>query len=147
MPTYEEHQIITIRQNKNRGLGARLKKFDIGDILLILVLLSFTIGYYPFVEDVILQDYSYNDCIYLPVEEALDIARDLRTVKVVEMEEDVDVENVYIKFNFTSDEYELRGLPCRAVTGFERAIQYIFSIFVYITLCVIMCFVRANLYP
>ena len=112
-----------------------LRKLKRDDMIFILVMLLFTVGYCPFAEKFLLYDYSYNDCISLPAEEGLDIAKDLKEVEVVA----ADGENVYIQFDFTSDEYELRGLPCDAVTGFDKFMQFVVVCVLYFGVSILLC--------
>ena len=114
-----------------------LRKLKRDDMIFILVMLLFTVGYYPFVEENILHDYSYDDCISLPAKEAFDIVDDLKEVEAV----GVDEENICIRFDFTSDEYNLMGLPCRPLNGFEKLLQYIIVTCLYVIVFSILCWI------
>ena len=115
--------------------GTVLKVFYNKITLLIFFIFLFTVGFCLFSEKTVLHDYSYNDCTSLPTEEVVDIAKDIRGVKII----NVDGDNTYIQFKFSADEYELRGLPCESVTSSDRFWQFAVVIFVYSFALTLLC--------
>ena len=110
---------------------------DVLFAITMLAILSF--GFYKIAEEVILYDYSYHGSMLMPEEDAIKMSH-YGKIKITETESGEvykwdrvvacpSDENVYIKFNFESDEYGLYGLPCQSITGLDKFIQYIFALF------------------